>query len=166
MKKPRGFDSLTVQWSRAQFPIAPFVAILNDSLSTNITLGGLHVFAKRNGHSSVSNKGQPRKTVNGVSNKFKRMAELYKYFARHWAHVLDFSDDALLEMFNSESYGTYVNPKNGYLVGKQWLNVTVACWKEDIQMGTLYVKELYQDGNFPEWWLDGIFREYQGFKDK
>jgi hypothetical protein len=91
------------------------------------------------------------------------MAELYRYFARHWEHVLDFSDDALLEMFNSESYGTKVNPKNGYLVGKQWLNVTVASWKEDIEMGTLFVKELYDDGNFPEWWLDGIFRGYPGF---
>lgn len=129
-----------------------------DSWLSDQLLGGLHVFAKRN-------KGQPRTSVNGVSNKFKRMAELYKYFARHWEHVLDFSDNALLEMFNSESYGTKVNPKNGYLVGKQWLNVTVTCWKEDIALGSLFVRELYEDGNFPEWWLDGIFRGYPGFSE-
>jgi len=119
----------------------------------------LHVFAKRNGHSSVSNKGQPRHSVNGVSKKFRRQAELYKYFARHWEHVLDFSDEALLQRFNSESYGTYVHEKNGYLVGKHWLNVTVSCWKEDIAMGCLFVRELYEDGNFPEWWLDSIFKK-------
>ena len=92
------------------------------------------------------------------------MAELYKYFARHWTG-LDFSDEALLEMFNSESYGTPVKPKNGYLVGKGYLNMTVTSWKEDIVMGTLFVKELYQEGCFPEWWLDGIFRDTPGFKD-
>jgi hypothetical protein len=125
----------------------------------------LHVFAKRNDHPQVKggNKGQPRTSVNGVSNKFKRMAELYKHFARHWTG-LDFSDEALLEMFNSESYGTRVNPKNGYLVGKGFLNVAVTSWKEDVALGTLFVKELYQDG-YPEWWLDGIFCNTPGFKE-
>lgn len=91
------------------------------------------------------------------------MSELYRYFAKHWTG-LDFSDEALLEMFNSESYGTYVSPKNGFLVGKGWLNVTVACWKEDIELGCLFVRELYEDGNYPTWWLDGIFRDSPGFK--
>lgn len=120
--------------------------------------GGCYDIAKRN-------KGQPRTSVNGVSKKFKRMAELYKYFARHWTG-LDFSDEALLEMFNSESYGTRVNPKNGYLIGKGYLNMTVTSWKEDIALGTLFVKELYADGNFPEWWLDGIFQDSPGYKDR
>ena len=87
------------------------------------------------------------------------MAELYRYFAKDWEHVLDFSDEALLEMFNSESYGTPVVPKNGYLVGKQWLNVNVAMWKEDIAGGTLFKWELYADENLPDWWLDGIFKK-------
>lgn len=63
-------------------------------------------------------------------------------------------------MFNSESYGTKVQQNNGYLVGKHWLNVTVSCWKEDILLGTLFVKELYDDENFPEWWLDSIFKKF------
>lgn len=86
------------------------------------------------------------------------MAELYRYFAKPWEHVLDFSDEALVEMYNSESYGTKIDPKNGYLVGKHWLNVTVTMWKEDLALGTLFKHELYSDPDLPNWWLDGILK--------
>jgi len=85
------------------------------------------------------------------------MCEVYRYFSRHWEHVLDFSDESLVELFNHESYGTPCSPKNGFLVGKQHLNVNVAMWKEDIIKGVLFKQELY-DGEFPTWWLDSIFR--------
>lgn len=85
------------------------------------------------------------------------MAELYKHFASGWTG-LDFSDQSLIEMFNSESFGSTVDErKNGYFVGKQWLSVTVAMWKEDQARGHLVVSELYADDKLPEWWLDGIF---------
>ena len=47
------------------------------------------------------------------------MSELYRLFGSQWQN-LDFSDDALIEMFNSESYGTEVDKnKNGFYIGKQ-----------------------------------------------
>ncbi len=114
-------------------------------------LGGCYVTAKGD------NKGNLRTSVGGTTAKFRRMCEVYRIFSKHWEHVLDFSDESLVELFNHESYGTSVKPHNGFLVGKQHLNVNVAMWKEDIEKGTLFVKELY-DGSFPEWWLDSVFR--------
>jgi hypothetical protein len=70
----------------------------------------------------------------------------------------DFSDQALIELFNHESYGTPLSPNNGYALGKKWLNVHVAMWKEDIRDGFLFKKELYDDPKFPHWWLDSIFK--------
>lgn len=86
------------------------------------------------------------------------MAQMYRQFANAWQANLDFSDASLIEMFNSESYGTPVDKKrNGYFIGKQWLNVNVAMWKEDQRKGHLVVSELYDDPKLPHWWLDGIF---------
>lgn len=104
------------------------------------------------------NRGQPKRTVGGVSNRFKRMSEIYKTFASGWTD-LDFSDDALIEMFNSESFGTPVDEKkNGFFVGKQWLNVNVNMWLEDREKGHLVISELYADERFPHWWLDGVLK--------
>lgn len=91
------------------------------------------------------------------------MAQLYKQFAEGWEEAnLDFSEQALVEMFNSESYGTPVDAKrNGYYVGKHWLNVTVTMWKEGQRRGELYLPELFADPRFPHWWLDGIFVDYR-----
>lgn len=75
-----------------------------------------------------------------------------------WKH-LDFSDTALIEMYNSESYGTPVNRNtNGFYIGKQWLNVQVAMWKEDRLNGHLILSDLYLDSKFPHWFLDSIFK--------
>lgn len=87
------------------------------------------------------------------------MAGLYRIFAKDWEHVLDFGDEMLIELFNVESFGGRTSPKNGYAVGKQWLNVHVKMWKEDIDNGTLFKIELYEDEKFPHWWLDSIFKK-------
>lgn len=87
------------------------------------------------------------------------MSEVYRIFSRHWEHVLDFSDDSLIELYNSESYGGYVSKKNGFGVGKTYLNVHVKMWKEDIEKGLLRKQELYEDELFPHWWLDSIFKK-------
>lgn len=63
-----------------------------------------------------------------------------------------------VELFNSESCGTPVSDNNGYALGKKWMNVTIAMWKEDIKHGLLFKEELYEDGNYPHWWLDSIFK--------
>jgi hypothetical protein len=123
----------------------------------------LHVFAKRNdvnnGNTNTNrNKGKPVQTIGGLTGKFKRMCEVYRIFSKHWEHMLDFSDQALIELFNHESYGTPISEHNGYALGKKWLNVHVTIWKEDIRDGFLFKKELYDDPKFPHWWLDSIFK--------
>lgn len=88
------------------------------------------------------------------------MAEVYRIFSRHWEHVLDFSDEALLNMYNNESYGTINDlSTNGYAEGKKWLDVHVTAWKEDIAKGELFKHELYEDKLFPKWWLDQILKD-------
>lgn len=87
------------------------------------------------------------------------MAELYRHFGRDWKDCLDFSDESLIELYNQESYGGRVDPKNGFYHGKKWLNVTVKMWLEDIEKGYLFKQELYEDENYPHWWLDSIFKK-------
>lgn len=81
------------------------------------------------------------------------MSELYRLFASNMGE-LDFSDEALLSMYNYESYGTALSPKNGFAVGKQYLNLQVTMWREDLRRGWLFKHELYEDERFPHWWLD------------
>lgn len=102
--------------------------------------------------------GIPRNTINGVSNKFKRMSELYRYFAVSMSSKLDFSDVALLSLYNHESYGTSLSPNNGFAVGKQYLNLQVTMWREDLRRGWLAKHELHEDPIFPHWWLDSVLK--------
>jgi len=87
------------------------------------------------------------------------MSEVYRMFANDWKSCCDFSDEMLIELYNSESYGTRVSSKNGYSVGKKWLSLNVNMWKEDIELGLFRVSELYEDPKFPHWWLDNIFKK-------
>lgn len=85
------------------------------------------------------------------------MSEVYRIFSADWAHVLSYSDEMLIELFAAESYGGRTTSGNGFAVGKQYLNVHVKMWKEDIALGNLLVSELYEDDSFPRWWLDSVF---------
>lgn len=88
------------------------------------------------------------------------MSELYRLFADDWKHVLDFSDDALLSLYNHESYGTSLSDRNGFAVGKKYLNLQVTAWIECLREGTLAKFELYQDPLFSNhhWWLDSVLK--------
>ncbi len=88
------------------------------------------------------------------------MVEVYRIFSRQWDHMLDYSEDSLLEMYEYESFGTPIkdHQRNGYFIGKQWMDVNVSMWKEDIQKGILFRCELYNDPTFPHWWLDKVLR--------
>jgi len=88
------------------------------------------------------------------------MSEIYKVFSKDWKDILDYSDKSLVDMFNYETYGYEITNKfkNGYYVGKQYLNVQVEMWKEDIYKGILKKKELYSDPLFPHWWLDRVIK--------
>ena len=59
-------------------------------------------------------------------------------------------------MFDHESHGTKVEANNGFKVGKQYLNVQVSAWREDLRDGLLTKGELYADPAFPKWWLDAV----------
>ena len=86
------------------------------------------------------------------------MCEVYRLFSKDWEHCLNFDDDMMVELYYSESYGDEVSDKNGYYIGKRYLNLTVTMWKEDIQKGLLRKQELYDDV-FPHWWLDKVFHK-------
>jgi hypothetical protein len=83
------------------------------------------------------------------------MSELYRHFARSWAQSLDFSDEALLSLYNHESYGTELSENNGFAVGKKYLNLQVTMWREDLRRGWLAKWELYET-DLPNWWFDSI----------
>lgn len=100
--------------------------------------------------------GVPRHSINGVSNRFKQQAEIYRLFAKDWEALLDFSDEALLSLYNHESYGTQLSDKNGFAVGKKFLNVQVTMWREDLANHSIFKWELYEDERFPQWWLDSV----------
>lgn len=87
---------------------------------------------------------------------------MYRHFGRDWTD-LDWSDSALIDAYNSESYGTptpneMIVSRNGYYIGKQWMGVSVSMWKEDIRKGYLRRQELYEDPSFPHWWLDSVLK--------
>jgi hypothetical protein len=90
------------------------------------------------------------------------MSELYRHFGSSQG-TMDFSDQSLLELYNHESYGTDLTDpgRNGFSVGKRYLNLQVTMWKEDIYKGMLFKSELYEDENYPHWWLDSIFKDTQ-----
>jgi hypothetical protein len=94
-------------------------------------------------------KGNPK-----IGRKWRRMAEMYKRFAVDYK-AADFSESAALEMFLHESTGAPMPDakSNGYALGKKWMDVTVAAWKEDIPSMGLTVSELLDDG-YPEWFLE------------
>ena len=89
------------------------------------------------------------------------MAELYVHFGKPMAPSLDFSDDAMLSLYNHESYGTSLSPNNGYAVGKQYLNLQVTSWREAIRRGIIAKFELYEDPTYAEWhwWLDSALKD-------
>lgn len=77
----------------------------------------------------------------------------------------DFSEEALREAYEKETYGKSFgiireNGKiNGYIEGKQWMDLTITeYWIPDLLEGkTLFAFELYQD--FPTWFLDKVLSE-------
>jgi hypothetical protein len=90
-----------------------------------------------------------------LSKKWKEKAKLYRRFADE-NKELDWSDEAAAEMYLYESYGIvptwtgdwhYYDRRinglyNGYFVGKHWLDVSIAMWKEDLRDKLLFIEEL------------------------
>lgn len=110
----------------------------------------MHVSAKRNLNAI------PRKTIGGLTGKFRKSAEIYRIFASSWEHVVDLSDAAMINMFNHESIGEPLTPNNGFAIGKSYMNLHVTMWREDLAKGYLFKWELYSDERFPHEWLDSV----------
>jgi len=110
---------------------------------------------------------------------FKDMAKIYKLFVEEQEH-LDFSDEALEQMFEFESKGkgslsidtqhlNYLKTGdkiNGYSVGRNVLDITVAMWLDSLtEPGWLPKMEEIYRGKFPYWWLDSVFKNFVKQKD-
>lgn len=109
---------------------------------TNTTNGGCYVIAKRNSN------GVPKRSVNGLSQKFKKKAILYKHFASLFGQF-DFSDESMVSLYNHESYGTELNSSNnGFAIGKKWLNWHITNWKQGLIEGSLTRHDLLS--NIPD----------------
>jgi hypothetical protein len=83
-----------------------------------------------------------------VSPKFKKKALLYKHFASIFG-TFDFGDEAMLRLYNHESYGTQLNDgdnsTNGYVIGKKWLNWHITNWKQGLVEGSITRHDLLSD---------------------
>lgn len=91
------------------------------------------------------------------TKRWLRMAEIYQRFARHYP-TTDFSDETASEMFLHESTGSPIRDYpslNGFALGKKWMDVTVAGWKEEILSRGLLVLELQADG-YLDWFLEKV----------
>lgn len=91
------------------------------------------------------------------SKKWMAMAGIYKRFAAEYLEA-DFSDAAALTMYEHETHGKTIDHTeklNGFLLGKKWMDVTIAGWKEEILNQCLFVSELTADG-YPEWFLERV----------
>jgi hypothetical protein len=88
------------------------------------------------------------------------MSEVYRHFSQPWAHLCDFSDEARHAMYLYESRGIPLpadpdpRRRNGFQLGKHWMDVTVSMWKEDLAKVLLFRQELYAEPCYPHWWLD------------
>lgn len=91
--------------------------------------------------------------------KYHDICEVYKIFARSWEHVCDFSEEAKRAMYEFETHGKAISKSkkhNGYQLGKQYMDVTIAMWKEDYGSGLLSKYDLLNDDTFPEWWIESV----------
>lgn len=94
-----------------------------------------------------------------ISPKYMKIADCYLYFAKDFLQNSDTSHDALTDMYSFETFG---KPRikysqlqnngmfNGYAIGKHWMDVTLAMWKEDVANGHLIKNEILSDQEIPE----------------
>ncbi len=93
-----------------------------------------------------------------ISKKYQKIAEAYRYFAKDFSGSADFSMNAQENMYSFETFGSprikYSEPDstgmyNGYAIGKHWMDVTLAMWREDIHNGYLTKFEIINDDEIP-----------------
>jgi hypothetical protein len=92
------------------------------------------------------------------------MCKVYRHFSKEWEHICDYSDESMMEMFLYETFGDGLpDITNGFYLGKKWMDINVKMWYEEIPDGypmpTCFKKELYDDPNYPDWWLDKVLKD-------
>ena len=94
-----------------------------------------------------------------ISKKYIKIADSYLYFAGKNYVSYDYSYEALERMYMFETFGkprvkfneVQENGRyNAYSVGKHWMDVTIAMWREDLIKGDLIKFELLDDPEIPE----------------
>ncbi len=91
-----------------------------------------------------------------ISKKFEQMCEIYRLFSYdEWNHYASFEDKDRLELFYAETFGDECSKKNGFAIGKKFMDITVSTWLEENRAGTLCMPELYRD-KYPSWWLNKV----------
>src|SRR5260370_18977797 len=94
-----------------------------------------------------------------MTPNWEKMRTVYRIFAEGEYHSLDFSDEAAEMMYQAETHGLGIlDPRNGYLVGKRLMDITIKVWRQDIANGLLMKWELYEDPIFKNihCWLDKV----------
>jgi len=92
-----------------------------------------------------------------LGKNFKKIIPLYRYFGRGCTG-LDWSDVALFAMYEYETHGAKkVKSNNGFAYGKMMMDISITMWKEDLNH-TLWLEELYEDPNLPDWWIQKIMK--------
>jgi hypothetical protein len=96
-----------------------------------------------------------------IKQKYRNLCEVYKGFTerdplvRNW----DFSDEAIQELRQHETFGEIeCKHTNGFYHGKWLSSLTVSMWREDINKKYLFKWELYDNPDFPDWWLDSVLK--------
>lgn len=94
------------------------------------------------------------------TDNWRKMSVIYRIFAEDHSD-LDWSDEAAVEMYRYETHGHRVvgANRNGYWIGKHWMDVTIEMWLRDLRDGLLFKNELYS-GFAAEhhWWLDKVLK--------
>lgn len=87
-----------------------------------------------------------------MTNQYRKTLDRYKGFCPEgdW----DFSKTAADECFSWESHGTPKEPSkgNGFALGKKFMDVTVAAWREDLEADfpwPLSLRDLREDFDEP-----------------
>lgn len=79
-----------------------------------------------------------------VTPKYEEMAKFYARFAK--GSDFDFSDNAMHEAFEVETYGRKWDvSNNGYVYGKKMMDVTLASWKQDVEDGLMTKFDILSD---------------------
>ncbi|WEM34425.1 hypothetical protein [Xanthomonas phage X1] len=97
----------------------------------------------------------------GIPENYRRVAES---FYRPHGCTLDFSQKALLQAFEKETYGVdHDMSKNGWAFGKKAFDITVASWREDLAEGLFCKYDYLRDYEEDSFEYDFIWNVIKNF---